>query len=270
MSGSVPPRPDLPPAPGRRPLRRGRRLVAAALGLFVLVAALDVLAVAVLSRNAQPKGDPSSFAFLRLRADGTPVRWDPCVPLRYEVNPSNAPEGGVEAAQEAVARVADAVGIQFVYEGTTDRTPEEQEDASYVSTEGGTFGVLPVLIAWLPADLFRRYASPRKVLALGIGRPGGEHNDQFVSGMIVVNADQSVPVAWVGRYSLGPILMHEWGHVLGLAHVDDPEQLMWSEELGGDPHAVIPNLGQTGWGAGDLAGLEQVGMDAGCLTDPSP
>ena len=43
------------------------------------------------------------------------------------------------------------------------------------------------------------------------------------------------------------ILMHEIGHVLGLAHVDDPRQLM---------HAAY--VGQDGLGKGDVTGLEKL------------
>jgi predicted Zn-dependent protease len=43
-------------------------------------------------------------------------------------------------------------------------------------------------------------------------------------------------------------VMHELGHVVGLAHVDDPTELMYER-----------NEGRSDWGPGDLTGLEALG-----------
>ena len=44
------------------------------------------------------------------------------------------------------------------------------------------------------------------------------------------------------------MLLHELGHVLGLDHVDNADELMNDD-----------NLGLTAYGPGDLAGLRQLG-----------
>ncbi|WP_269320367.1 matrixin family metalloprotease [Nocardioides sp. URHA0032] len=44
------------------------------------------------------------------------------------------------------------------------------------------------------------------------------------------------------------VVMHELGHVLGLGHVEDPAQLMYSS-----------NAGQLTYGAGDLNELAKLG-----------
>jgi predicted Zn-dependent protease len=44
------------------------------------------------------------------------------------------------------------------------------------------------------------------------------------------------------------IVLHELGHVVGLAHVDDPRELMYGD-----------NVGLLDFGAGDRAGLARVG-----------
>lgn len=51
-----------------------------------------------------------------------------------------------------------------------------------------------------------------------------------------------------GPLSVQAVIMHEVGHVLGLAHVDDPNQLIYP--LGS--HV-------TDYGPGDLAGLARLG-----------
>ncbi|MFT6564751.1 MAG: hypothetical protein ACJAY5_001511, partial [Actinomycetes bacterium] len=50
------------------------------------------------------------------------------------------------------------------------------------------------------------------------------------------------------------LYMHEWGHVVGLDHVDSRNELMFPNLMG--------NL--TDYGSGDKAGLRILGDDAGC------
>ena len=60
-----------------------------------------------------------------------------------------------------------------------------------------------------------------------------------------------------GRDAARGVIQHELGHMMGLDHVADATQLMYSEgsvAQGGD------------WGAGDLAGLRQLGS-GDCVPD---
>ena len=51
-----------------------------------------------------------------------------------------------------------------------------------------------------------------------------------------------------GEAEVRAIVMHELGHVVGLAHVDDPRELMYAD-----------NVGQKAFGPGDLTGLAALG-----------
>ncbi|MEP6759325.1 MAG: hypothetical protein ABJB55_09020 [Actinomycetota bacterium] len=57
------------------------------------------------------------------------------------------------------------------------------------------------------------------------------------------------------------MVQHELGHLMGLTHVRDASELMFSFEVA---HHTIPDP-IDGWATGDVQGLEQVGSDAGCL-----
>ena len=85
----------------------------------------------------------------------------------------------------------------------------------------------------------------------------------YRSGSIVVNARYPMATGFASRDTLGPTLMHEWGHVLGLGHVADGGELMWSPDVqGADP---FPAAMQSDWGEGDLVGLRELGRSAGCV-----
>lgn len=51
------------------------------------------------------------FAFVMTQPGGdAPVGWDPCEPIRYQVNPANGPDGGGYLISRAIERVSAATG----------------------------------------------------------------------------------------------------------------------------------------------------------------
>jgi hypothetical protein len=254
----IPPRPDGAPSTPERP----RRLRFVALALLVSQLAPGIIAVLALIPGSS--SDPT-YAFLDRRYDGKPFRWEPCAPIHYEVNLDYAPSDALADVDEAIARVSDASGIRFVFDGQTVRSPEEQEADDF--RDPVTLDIRPVLIAWLPAASFDRYANPERTL--GVGRPvTGSGNEFWVyeSGLIVINADAPLVPGFEHSYSLGPVLMHELGHVMGLGHVGDADEIMWSPNAPGSDR--FPAGEVTDWGNGDLVGLQQLGRPAGCIHAP--
>jgi hypothetical protein len=81
--------------------------------------------------------------------------------------------------------------------------------------------------------------------------------DQYFGGIIVMDADATATRGFGYRYAHGSVLLHELGHIMGLDHVRDPDQLMYSGRR--------PNFSVSVFGAGDLEGLRRLGEDAGCL-----
>ena len=255
--GGFPPRPD---APAPSPPRRRRRFVA--LALVVSLTAPGVLALVAFV----PWSDgPPAYAFLERRCDGKPFRWEPCRAIHYEVNLAHASPTALADVTEAVARASRGSGIRFAFDGPTDRTPDAQEASDFRDPE--TLDIRPVLIAWLPSSSFSEYADPDEALGVGYGVPGsGNGYWVYETGLVVINADAPLHPGFAAPYALGPVLMHELGHVLGLGHVPDGSQIMWSpDEPGSD---LFPAASVTDWGDGDLAGLQKVGRPAGCVHTP--
>jgi Matrixin len=263
----LPGRPDAPPRPDRA---RGRRwvspvVIASVLTLFVLVA----IALGQGSPNPVAGGPGAAlvspgdgYAFLDTRTESgetVPVRWNPCEPIQYQVNVEGAPSDALDEILRAASRVTDATGIAFTFDGTTGRTLRQTaHDYFYSDGVAGTY--YPVLIAWIPHDEMVRFTNEQDVLAFAHPEPGeSRRSDQWVSGWVVVDSGGSFEDS--GRYSLELVLMHELGHIVGLAHVRDADELMF----GGRYAADTRPLQMDDWGPGDLEGLEQLGIDQGCM-----
>jgi hypothetical protein len=255
----LPPPPDpvwlpLPPPPEPAPRRRRGRAALIAVVVVALVASSGV--ALVFSDPAPPRG---TFRFLARSAAGLPVRWNPCEPIHYATNLADAPAGALEDLQGAIRQVSRATGIAFAYDGETGVTLEFQNHNGYfISTrEGGEW--LPVLVTWLPHDEFLTWASQQGAVAFAYPRPGSsELEDQYVSGVVVVDAGAGLPSGFDYRFSDGLVLMHELGHLVGLAHVSDPNELMYTSQR-------LPGHAIDDWGPGDLEGLRELGRNAGCL-----
>ncbi len=258
------------------------------LGVVGLVLAGLVVAAARSARSGPPNPvaatpTPSSsttqapllhidYSFRDTRSDGTPVRWNACAPIEYAVNLRNSPPGGLDDVQQAIARVSAATGLAFRSDGTTLTDPGDQ-----IARGGLVYSAdrmyAPVLISWVGHRRFSALEGDRETHALAFADPiegFGQDAGYFVSGVVVVDESTVVSTGFRGRFSEGPILLHELGHIMGLAHVPSGDELMWSPHIPGyDKH---PDPFLTDYGPGDLQGLKEVGRgDATCpSSSPSP
>lgn len=236
-------------------IRRRRRvalvlLVASAAGLAVDEVVGTQLVRQAVNRTTERLGaapgipdTEGSYAFTGLQKDGvTPVSWNPCRPIRYAVNPEHAPDNHLELVETAVERIGRATGFVFEYAG-------ESDSREFEPVVIGPATTLPVLVAWAPEDDVARLKGD----TVGIGgsvrvekRPGFE---QYVTGVVVLEAEHFEELADEGADEFAQAIVdHEFGHVMGLDHVNDRGELMNAE-----------NYGRTEFGIGDFEGLARLG-----------
>ena len=199
----------------------------------------------VTAANLAPEHS-GSYTFMAEPTPGDPIRWDSCAAVHWVFNPANAPAGGLEAVQSAVARIAAATGLHLEYDGTTDETPT----GGYLDAQTAVTGFRPLLVGWsTPAASTLLANQPSSLVGMDQtiwARPatGATH---IVSGVVALNANVSARTS--GANSWFTFALHELGHAVGLGHTSDTTQIM---------APTIP-AAATDYGSGDLAGLARVG-----------
>jgi hypothetical protein len=254
----LPPRPDLIPDawPPIEPMPRRFPSWVVGSALITILAMLGAVITSWVIRY-DPDDHRDEYAFIARDFDGDPVRWNPCETVHYVVNVADAPAGSLDDVQEAVRRVSAATGITFTYDGLTDEVLERRRDMVQVDRYGE--GWAPVLVTWVDPDTSEVSFLSDGDVAAGVASPFTPAGaDVIVSGWIAINADDPNPPGFDAADDQGPVVLHEWGHVMGLDHVGDRGQLM--HPSGG---------GVADLGPGDLEGLRLVGRAQGCRVTPA-
>lgn len=191
-------------------------------------------------------------------SSGKAAGWDPCRTIHYIVHLGGGPANGLALIQEALRNVEAISGLHFKYEGTTNDIPQWTAPTGPVPDVSKAFD--PVFIGWANKQQTDIWAHEGKDI-LGVGSPRRVVFDSgdalFVSGSVVLlPVDYLAPKFGKGA-TVGNVLQHEIGHLVGLDHVDSETELM------------APTLTETtrdGYGPGDKQGLWSQGAQRGCAS----
>lgn len=183
--------------------------------------------------------------------------WNPCRPITYRVNPTNAPGTAVAEVRAAVLRVSAQTGLDYQFLGTTGVTPR-RDGYGNLNNPADT----DLVIAWP-----RRGSTP--LLPAGPSAMGGyvaqsaqDTRGRYVMGItdgfvVLDPSDYRAlepgfgPGPSVGyRGTRGQLLMHELAHTVGVGHTRATGQVMYP---------VMQSIPAV-WGNGDAAGLARVGV----------
>jgi hypothetical protein len=198
---------------------------------------------------------PGRFRFLSTQT-GTdaPVAYDPCRVIRVVINERTMPAGAKGLVQDVLEEVGLWTGLSFEVEGPTDEGASGDR-ADYQPAKYGDRWA-PVLVVW---------SDPGEdpVLEGGVAGNAGSHFIETRHGAVYVTGRVSLDGPDLGRIIAaggrrgrdyaGDIIRHEVGHLVGLAHIDEPSELMFPE---GRPRRKF------GYGPGDVRGLYELGGGA--------
>lgn len=208
-----------------------------------------------------------SYYSRALAVPGVETRVNPCATVPYRINtgvPMSGAASGV-AVQAALARITEATGIKFRYLGPTTAFPRPRGEAPTPWPTDAT-----LVVAWAQPDdsqtFFELGGDPRfaiysqsAILATRTAHDAQGPVRRITRAGVVLDAAPDPTSGAISKRSW--VLMHELASALGLGSVKDPTQKL-SEVI---PDTVDP--ADSTWGKGDLAGLSQIGLVEGCVTD---
>ena len=200
-------------------------------------------------------GNAGPYAFEQASPDGSAARWNPCLVIHYVVNAAQAPPDALALISSALAQVSAATGLQFAYAGPSSEVATHARPI----TAGGAWN--PVLFVWEnpgQSDFLPGGGEDGMGGFSAVTNAAGQWVD--VTGQVALAAGAADLPGFAQAGGWTHLLLHEIGHLVGLAHVGDPSQVMYPVAGPGAPAA---------YGTGDLAGLRLLGASGGCLTEPS-
>lgn len=248
----------------------GGRLPRAAIGVALGLVVLGALALVVgqqvfgLGRAAPSDGDVTGSAAGRVRGtEGSyaftltqpqdrdlPVTWDPCTVIPVEVDDRLAPPGSARVLDEALDEVARVSGLRFRIVGRTTRQPPRPGRTGDVPRRQ------PALVSWTTPEQMPELRGDVAGLGGSTARPDRRTRKlEYVTGSVALDAPQLTEVMTRpgGVDRTRAIVIHELAHLVGLDHVDDPDELMYAD-----------TIGRIDLGPGDREGLAALG-DGPCF-----
>jgi hypothetical protein len=236
------PGPATPPPPPARAARRRRPVLSAAVGgaaaLVLILVGRGLAGVGV--------GGPS-YAFLATTPQGGPVTYSSCKQVQVAVYPAGGPPDAEALVREAVAQMRAASGLDIVVTGAFGGyAPNWNFKAAPVTATD------PVVVSWQDGTAIEALTDDVAGLGGSYSMTTAGGTQYWVAGTIALSRDYYAYLTLRHDHDEAlAVLLHEFGHVLGLAHVHSSGELMNED-----------NVGRTTLGDGDREGLRLLGQGA--------
>ena len=179
---------------------------------------------------AAPSQPDNNFNFEVTNSSGSPARWNPCESVHYIVVPGGGPAGWQNDVSNDISQAASATGLSFVSDGTASSAPSNYKGIviSWASQLSGSDTVgLTTYDYYNVSSYTPQIVSATIQLLSSLKGGGGTSGEQ-------------------------PVLLHELGHALGLAHVNASEVMNPVDQ------------GYSSYHQGDVNGLSRLGSSQGC------
>lgn len=206
--------------------------------------------------TVRPAYTPPGRSWQHEYASSKMARWDPCRTIHWRINDQQAAPGAFRDTREAFWQLARATGYRFAYAGETKGIPQYDANSWYPDDT-------QIVVAWArreQSSLFDSYPTARGVGAAyyrnGYRNGDGTSTQLIDKGMVVIDSRAHLPAGFGRGVTRGDALLHELGHVLGLAHEGARSQIMYRYWTSATTHL----------GRGDLAAYERRGARLGCVT----
>jgi Matrixin len=213
-------------------------------GLLGVIAAVVVVLLAVGLVQTAAHDEPPTYAFLQAVGD-RPVTYSSCHPIQVAVYPAGGPADAEQLVREAVTQMRGATGLDIVVIGSFGGyAPNWNFEAAPVSVND------PIVVSWQDGAAIAELTD--EVIGLGGSRLVNSANGtpRWVAGTVALSRDYSAELSKRRDHAEAlAVLLHEFGHVFGLAHVHSSAELMNAR-----------NVGRTTLGAGDREGLRLLGQ----------
>ena len=211
---------------------------------WVAWVAVALLAAVTLLPRLGTGNDAPAYAFMQTVGD-QPVTCTSCHPIQVAVYPAGGPPDAERLVREAVDTMRSATGLDIVVVGVFGgHAPNWNFKAGPVRADD------PISVSWQDGKAIAELTD--HIAGVGGSRiatspRGGQH---LVAGTIALSRDYYAKLTARRDHAEAlAVLLHEFGHVFGLAHVDSSGELMYRH-----------NIGRTTFGPGDLEGLRRLGQ----------